>query len=58
MIVAMKRLSLVALKSEQDTILKALQECGTVQVLNIADGESVNPEADAVNARIQRLSRR
>jgi V/A-type H+-transporting ATPase subunit I len=56
MIVAMKRLSLVALKSEQDTILKALQECGTVQVLNIADGESVNPEADAVNARIQRLS--
>ena len=58
MIVAMKRLSLVALKSEQDTILKALQECGTVQVLNIADGESVNPEADAVNARIQRLSQK
>lgn len=56
MIVAMKRLSLVALKSDQDAILKALQECGTVQVLNIADGDVQDPDADAVNARIQRLS--
>lgn len=56
MIVSMKRLSLVALKSEQDRILRALQECGTVQVLNIADGDAADPEADAVNARIQRLS--
>lgn len=56
MIVAMKRLSLVALKSDQDRILKALQECGTVQVLSIADEDAQDPEADAVNARIQRLS--
>ena len=56
MIVAMKRLSLVALKSDQDRILKALQECGTVQVLKIADGDAADPEADAINARIQRLS--
>ena len=56
MIVAMKRLSLVALKSDQESILKALQEIGTVQVLKIADGETQDPEMDAVNARIQRLS--
>ena len=56
MIVAMKRLSLVALKSDQDRILKALQECGTVQILKIADGDAADPEADAINARIQRLS--
>ena len=56
MIIAMKRLSLIALKSDQDRILKALQECGTVQVLNIADSEVQDPSADAVNARIQRLT--
>ena len=56
MIVAMKRLSLVALKSDQDKILKALQECGTVQILNIADGEVQDADADAINARIARLS--
>ena len=56
MIVAMKRLSLVALKSDQDKILKALQECGTVQVLKLEDGDTQDSEADAVNARIQRLS--
>ena len=56
MIVSMKRLSLVALKSDQEAILKALQQIGTVQVLKIADGESQDPEMDAVNARIQRLT--
>ena len=56
MFVAMKRLSLVALKSDQDAILKSLQECGTVQVLNIADSDVQDPDADAINARIQRLS--
>ena len=56
MIVAMKRLSLVALKSDQDKTLKALQECGTVQILNIADGEVQDADADAINARIARLS--
>lgn len=56
MIVAMKRLSLVALKSDQDSILKALQKIGTVQVLKVADGETQDAEMDAVTARIQRLS--
>ena len=56
MIVSMKRLSLIALKSDQESILKALQKIGTVQVLKVADGEAQDAELDAVNARIQRLS--
>lgn len=56
MIVSMKRLSLIALKSDQESILKALQRIGTVQVLKIADGETQDAELDAVNARIQRLT--
>ena len=56
MIVAMKRLSLVALKSDQDAILNALQDAGTVEIIKLADGDVQNGEADAVNARIQRLA--
>ncbi len=56
MIVAMKRLSLVALKSDQDAILDALQKAGTVEIIRLADGDVQNGEADAVNARIQRLA--
>ncbi len=56
MIVAMKRLSLVALKSDQDAILDALQKAGTVEIIRLADGDTQNGEADAINARIQRLA--
>ena len=56
MIVAMKRLSLVALKSDQEAILNALQKAGTVEIIKLADGETQNGEADAINARIQRLA--
>jgi len=56
MIVAMKRLSLVALKSDQDAILDALQKAGTVEIIRLADGDVQNGEADAINARIQRLA--
>lgn len=56
MIVSMKRLSLVALKSDREDILKALQKIGTVEIIKLADGETQNGEADALNARIQRLS--
>lgn len=56
MIVSMKRLSLVALKSDQDAILKALQDAGTVEIIKVADGDAPDTEADAINARIQRLS--
>ena len=56
MIVAMKRLSLVALKSDQDAILNALQKAGTVEIIRLADGDAQNGEADAINARIQRLA--
>lgn len=56
MIVAMKRLSLVALKSDQDAILAALQKAGTVEIIRLADGDVQNGEADAINARIQRLA--
>ncbi len=56
MIVSMKRLSLVALKSDQDAILNALQEAGTVEIIKLADGDVQSGDADAVNARIQRLA--
>ena len=56
MIVAMKRLSLVALKSDQDAILNALQEAGTVEIIKLADGDVQSGDADTVNARIQRLA--
>ncbi len=56
MIVSMKRLSLVALKSDQDAILNALQDAGTVEIIRLSDGDAPNGEADAVNARIQRLA--
>ena len=56
MIVAMKRLSLVALKSDQEAILNALQKAGTVEIIKLADGETQNGEADAINVRIQRLA--
>lgn len=56
MIVAMKRLSLVALKSDQDAILDALQKAGTVEIIRLADSDAQNGEADAINARIQRLA--
>lgn len=56
MIVAMKRLSLVALKSDQDDILNALQKAGTVEIIKLTDGDAQNGEADAINAHIQRLA--
>ena len=56
MIVSMKRLSLVALKSDQDEILNALQKIGTVEIIRLADGDTPDGETDAINARIQRLS--
>ncbi len=56
MIVAMKRLSLVALKSDRDAILAALQEAGTVEIIRLSDGDAPDGEADAINARIQRLA--
>lgn len=56
MIVSMKRLSLVALKSDREDILNALQKIGTVEIIKLADGETQNGEADAINARIQKLS--
>ncbi len=56
MIVAMKRLSLVALKSDRDALLKALQKAGTVEIIRLSDAEASDGEADAITARIQRLS--
>ncbi len=56
MIVSMKRLSLVALKSDREDILNALQKIGTVEIIKLADGDTANIETDAINARIQKLS--
>ncbi len=56
MIVSMKRLSLVALKSDQEAILHALQDAGTVEIIKLAESDAPDGEADAVNARMQRLA--
>ena len=56
MIVAMKRLSLVALQSDRDDILNSLQKEGTVEIIRLSDGDAQDGEADAVNARMQRLA--
>ena len=46
----MKRLSLVALKADRDAILNALQEAGTVEIINCSDGEAANGGAEPLRA--------
>ena len=45
MIVSMKRLSLVALKSDQDAILNALQKAGTVEIIRLIERGNIRPGA-------------
>ena len=56
MIVSMKRLTLIALRSDEQDLLQALQKIGSVEVLNISDAETQNDQLDAAASRIQRLS--
>lgn len=56
MIVSMKRLTLVALKSEEEPILEALQKVGSVEVLHVSDTEAQDVRLDAALSRIQKLN--
>ncbi len=56
MIVTMKRLTLVALKSDEESLLEALQNIGTVEVLRISESDAQDPRLEAVQDRLQRLN--
>lgn len=56
MIVSMKRLTLVALRSDEERLLEALQKVGSVEILNVSDAEVSNERLDAASDRIQRLN--
>ncbi len=56
MIVSMKRLTLIALRSDEERLLEALQKAGSVEILNISDAEEQNERLDAVSDRLSRLN--
>lgn len=56
MIVPMKRLSLMALQSDEEKLLEALQRIGSVEILNISETDLVSDKLDAAQDRIQRLN--
>ena len=56
MIVPMKRLSLVALQSDEERLLEALQRAGSVEILNISETDVPSERLDAAQDRIQRLN--
>lgn len=57
MIVPMKRLTLIAMQADKESILEALQAAGAVQVLSAAEGVATEAESDlqALETRVQRL---
>lgn len=55
MIVAMKRLSLVAMKADEERLLEALQRVGTVEILDISENAGGDDRLAAVSDRMQRL---
>ena len=56
MIVPMKRLSLVAMKADEDRLIESLQRIGTVEILDISEDSAGGEKLDAVQDRMQRLS--
>ena len=56
MIVSMKRLTLVALQSEEERLLEALQKVGSVEVIDVTEGDAVNAKLDKAQERMQRLN--
>lgn len=56
MIVSMKRLTLIGLRSEEERLLEALQKAGSVEILNISDAEEQNERLDAATDRLSRLN--
>ena len=55
MIVPMKRLTLVALKADEEAILRALQRAGTVEVISRADVTDEKAVDEHLLAEVQRL---
>ncbi len=56
MIVPMKRLTLVALTSDEDAILRALQDTGAVEPVSLNEGEQKSPALEAAEARVSELA--
>ena len=55
MIVPMKRLTLVALKADEESILQALQRAGAVEVISRADVSEEKAGDEQLLMRVQRL---
>ncbi|MBR0081382.1 MAG: V-type ATP synthase subunit I [Clostridia bacterium] len=55
MIVPMKRLSLIALKADEERLLEALQRIGTVEIIDISE-DAGGARLEAAQNRMQRLS--
>ena len=55
MIVPMKRLTLIAMQAEKESILKALQAAGAVQILSAEEPTGEEAELPLLEARVQRL---
>lgn len=56
MIVAMKRISLVALKADEEAILKKLQEIGTVEVLRLEDSAAQDSRSEEAQEQLRKLA--
>lgn len=56
MIVSMKRLTLVALQSEEERLLEALQKVGSVEVIDVTEGDAPSAKLDKAEDRMQRLN--
>lgn len=56
MIVPMKRLTLVALRSDEERLLEALQKVGSVEVLRVSETDAADARLDAAQERIRRLN--
>ncbi len=55
MIVTMKRLTLIAMQAEKESILKALQAAGSVQILSAEEATGEEADLQALEAKVQRL---
>ncbi|MBQ9189730.1 MAG: hypothetical protein IJ138_10425, partial [Clostridia bacterium] len=56
MIVSMKRLTLVALQSEEERLLEALQKVGSVEVIGVTEGDAPSAKLEKAEDRMQRLN--
>lgn len=56
MIVAMKRVSLVALKADEEAILKKLQEIGTVEMIHLEDNAAPDSKSEQAQEELRKLA--